>query len=198
MDKILSKYKTDTRFTIKEILENTELTWTFIFGKSLKYAKGNYAEQCKSYNSSAQTIEQALKDKAMDSKALERQKKLAKLRNMVNKEPSFELDTEAVQTDMSKIQNALNVNIDFWAKNKYYISGIVKEDNEFVLEFTKEIADFKEKLIYNAEKEELYSEYIKGDYKTQKAVGASEIYLFGKFIEAINPSIVDFYNANLK
>ena len=103
--------------------------------------------------------------------------------------PSFELDVEAVRKDMEKISTALNVNIDFWAKNKYYISGIVKENNEFVLEFTKEIGDFKENLIYNAEKEELYSEYIKGDYRVQKALGASEMYLFGKFIEAIG-----FYN----
>ena len=95
---------------------------------------------------------------------------------------------------MSSIYSVLNVNIDFWAKNQNYISGIVKENNEFVLEFTKEIGDFKENLIYNAEKEELYSEYIKGDYRVQKALGASEMYLFGKFIEAINPSIVSFYN----
>ena len=197
MDKILKKYKADTRFTIKEILENPELTWLFIFGKDLKYAKGDYIEQCKKYNASAQTIEQAVSEKVVDPKVLERQQKLAKLRNMVNKAPSFELDTDNVQKNLSIILNSLNVNIDFWAKNKYYISGIVKPNNEFVLEFTKEISDFKEKIIYNAEKEELYSEYIKGDCKIQKALGASEMYLFGKFIEVINPSIKDFYNTNL-
>lgn len=197
MEKIFQKYKPNTRFTIKEILANEELMWLFIFGKSLKYAKGDYANQCKKYNASAQTIEQASQNKQVDPKVLEQRMKLAKLRSLINKAPSFELDVEAVRKDMEKISTVLNVNIDFWAKNKYYISGIVKENNEFVLEFTKEISDFKEKLIYNAEKEELYSEYIKGDYKTQKVVGASEMYLFGKFIETINPSISDFYNTNM-
>lgn len=168
---------------IEDILNDKDLFWKFILGKSCRY--------CKAYQNKGTCNGQTIEEVQAEALMSEKERKILELKRKIQKKAEekseypctpetcgLHIDYEQLSAKIEQLAPVLKENIDFWGKRKYNVYGDIVSNFNYIcfekegtlLRYCNELEQFDKNII----------------------IGATDLVLFSDWIKLTNEDVVNF------